>query len=126
MDRKRLLIVDDSHLIVRRLIVLLDGLPGLGPIDSAATYAQAITRLSAPPLPDFILLDINLPDRNGISLLRHIHAYHPEIVVIMLSNQAGVFYRELCQQLGAAHFIDKSTEFQYVPTLIANLCGEGM
>ena len=124
MHRKHLLIVDDAPLIITRLTTLLEGLPGLAPIDSASSITEALDKLSKPPLPDLILLDINLPDRSGIDLLRHVHKHHPSIVVIMQSNQSGAFYRNLCLQMGASYYIDKSTEFQFIPTILANLCAE--
>ena len=124
MHRNRLLIVDDAPLIISRLTTLLEGLPGLAPIDSAATVAEALEKLSKPPLPDIVLLDINLPDRSGIDLLRHLHKHHPSILVIMQSNQSGIFYRNLCLQLGASYYIDKSTEFQFIPTILATLCSK--
>jgi len=122
MSRKQLLIVDDSTLIIQRLRNLLEGLPGLGGIDNVGSYGEALERLSAPTKPDIVLLDINLPDRNGIDLLRHIRRHHPEMIVIMLSNQGGKFYRDLCRQMGAAYYVDKSTEFQLIPTILASLC----
>jgi DNA-binding NarL/FixJ family response regulator len=121
MNQKQLLIVDDSPLILSRLHSLLEGVPGLAAIDSAASFAEALDRLARAPAPDLVLLDINLPDRNGIQLLRHIRRNHPGIIVVMLSNQGGLFYRELCRQLGAAHYIDKSTEFELIPTLFSSL-----
>jgi len=124
MNQKHLLIVDDSDLIVSRLKNLLEGLAGLGGIESAGSYAEALARLSVTPLPDIILLDINLPDLNGIGLLRYTRQHYPQIVVIMQSNQADTFYRDLCLGLGAARYIDKSTEFEQIPTLVAAFCQE--
>jgi len=126
MSLKKLLIVDDSILIISRLTNLLEGLPGLAAIDSAGSFANALTCLSAPLPPDIVLLDINLPDRNGIDLLRHIRRYHPQMIVIMLSNQGGAIYRDLCRQLGAAHYVDKSTEFELIPTILSSLCSDAL
>lgn len=126
MSRKQLLIVDDSTLIIHRLRNLLEGLPGLAEIDNAGTYGEALERLSVPTKPDIVLLDINLPDRSGIDLLRHIRRHHPEMIVIMLSNQGGKFYRDLCRHLGAAFFIDKSTEFELIPTILSSLCTDAL
>jgi DNA-binding NarL/FixJ family response regulator len=122
MDRKQLLIVDDAPLIISRLKILLEDLPFLDRIDSAATVAEAVGKLSTPPLPDIILLDINLPDRNGIDFLRQLHQDYPHIVVIMQSNQYGASYRSLCLQLGASYYIDKSTEFQLIPFVLSTIC----
>jgi DNA-binding NarL/FixJ family response regulator len=113
-------------MIIGRIKDLLSDLPGLGPIRDAGSYAEALSLLSTPPLPDLLLLDINLPDRNGIELLRYVRRHYPGILVIMLSNQSSVFYRDLCARLGAAHYIDKSTEFELVPTIIASHLKESL
>jgi DNA-binding NarL/FixJ family response regulator len=96
---------------------MLDGLPGLGPILVTGTYTEAITILQSNE-PGIILLDINLPDRSGIDLLRYIKQHHASAIVIMCSNQSSLFYRNLCARIGAAYFIDKSTEFETIPEVI--------
>ena len=117
MREKQLLIVDDTPLIVSHLRTMLEGVPGLGPILFAGTYTGAIAILQCED-PGIILLDINLPDRNGIDLLRYIKHYHASAIVIMCSNQSSLFYRNLCARIGAAYFIDKSTEFEHIPEVI--------
>jgi DNA-binding NarL/FixJ family response regulator len=117
MREKQLLIVDDAPLIVSRLRTMLEGVPGLGPILFAGTYTGAIAILSRDE-PGIILLDINLPDRSGIDLLRYIKQHHVNVLVIMCSNQSSPFYRHLCARIGAAYFIDKSTEFETIPEVI--------
>ncbi|HVU94214.1 MAG TPA: response regulator [Puia sp.] len=126
MDRKHLLIVDDAPLIISRLTTLLEDLPCLASIDSAATVAEAVEKLSNSPLPDIVLLDINLPDRNGIDFLRQLHRDYSHIIVIMQSNQQGASYRNLCLQLGASYYIDKSTEFQLIPLILSTICSGSM
>jgi DNA-binding NarL/FixJ family response regulator len=118
MHNKQILIVDDAPLIRTRLRSMLEGLPGMAPILLAGTYAGAIELLGRDH-PDIVLLDINLPDRNGLDLLRYISQHHPGATVIMCSNQSSPFYRNLCRRLGAAWFIDKSTEFENIPAIIA-------
>jgi CheY-like chemotaxis protein len=126
MNVKNLLLVDDSPAIIHRLTSMLEELPGLHTIKVAGSYAQALTLLSAAPCPDILLLDINLPDRNGIELLRYVRLHHPEIIVIMISNQEGAFYRDLCERLGAVRYIDKSTEFELIPALVASFLKDGL
>jgi DNA-binding NarL/FixJ family response regulator len=120
MREKQLLIVDDAPLIVHRLRTMLEGMPGLDPITSAGTYGGAIEILQRHPS-DIVLLDINLPDRNGIDLLRYIRQHHPSVVVIMCSNQSSSFYRNLCTRIGANYFIDKSAEFESIPDVVMRI-----
>jgi DNA-binding NarL/FixJ family response regulator len=117
MPEKQLLIVDDAPLIVDRLRTMLEGMPGLDPIASAGTCGGAKEMLQHHQ-PDIVLLDINLPDGNGIDLLRYIKKHHPSVVVIMCSNQGSSFYRNLCTRIGATWFIDKSAEFESIPEVI--------
>jgi DNA-binding NarL/FixJ family response regulator len=124
MAGKHLLIVDDSPLILGRLRNLLEGVAGLKSIGGAGSFTEAMQHLADPMPPDIVLLDINLPDRNGIELLRYIRLHHPDVVVVMLSNQSGAFYRDLCMSLGAAYYVDKSTEFLSIPTILTALCSE--
>jgi DNA-binding NarL/FixJ family response regulator len=84
---------------------------GFKPILFAATYAGAINIVQQDQ-PDIILLDINLPDRNGIDLLEFVHANYQQIIVFMVTNQASDHYRTVCAQLGAQRFFDKTTEFE--------------
>jgi DNA-binding NarL/FixJ family response regulator len=72
--------------------------------------------------PDMILLDIHLPDKSGIELLDHFIKNYPDIKVIMVTNKASQYYRELCLGLGAHHFIDKSKEFEMIPSIIETYC----
>jgi DNA-binding NarL/FixJ family response regulator len=118
MGEKQLLIVDDAPLIVSRLRTMLGGLPGLDLVVTAGTYGGAIEILQQGQT-DIVLLDINLPDRNGLDLLRYIRKQHPSVAVIMCSNQSSPFYRNLCTRIGAVYFIDKSAEFEQIPEIVA-------
>ena len=114
------LIVDDSPIIIERLKSMLTGVENVGTVIYASTYSRAILLL-AENNPDIAVLDINLPDKNGIEILRYIKKNHVAITVIMLTNQAADYYRNLCKLLGAEYFLDKSTEFEKVPAIISSL-----
>jgi response regulator of citrate/malate metabolism len=72
--------------------------------------------------PNMLLLDIHLPDKSGIELLEFMVKNHPDVKVIMVSNKASQYYRELCMGIGANHFIDKSKEFEKIPEIIEMYC----
>src|SRR5579863_9154102 len=120
MNSKKLLIVDDSSIFVSRLKRLLQVLPGLDTICEASTYRDALVQLTTPPLPDILLLDINLPDGNGVDLLNLIRQQQSGMIVIMVSNQGTSVYRDLCLRMGANHYVDKSTEYRLLPSLVSS------
>jgi CheY-like chemotaxis protein len=120
MAGKSILIVDDSLIITERLQMMFRGLKNTGTIESAGDYPLAIQLLMDLRF-DIVCLDINLPGKSGIELLRHVKTAYPRIIVIMLTNRSGDYYRTICKRLGADYFMDKSIEFDNVPLLISSL-----
>jgi DNA-binding NarL/FixJ family response regulator len=84
------------------------------------TYELALELLQLQQ-PDLILLDISLPDGNGIDLLRMTKALYPDTKSIIVTNHADDYYRDLCISLGAYSFLDKSRDFELIPAYISNL-----
>ncbi|HYG18210.1 MAG TPA: response regulator transcription factor [Ohtaekwangia sp.] len=112
----KIAIVEDSAIIVDRLIVLLQDIAGVEFIGTAATLPAAVALLET-TLPDALILDINLrtPDgRNGIDLLAMIRNVYPLMKIMMLTNLADLRYRALCQESGADYFFDKSHDFDKI------------
>jgi DNA-binding NarL/FixJ family response regulator len=118
--KKMVLIIDDSYLIIERLTDMLSELENIGEVLHALSASDA-TEIIESRTPDIILLDINLPDTNGVEFLRIIKDKYPGIIVIMLTNQANDYYRQLCLKLGADYFADKSKDFELLPNIITSL-----
>jgi DNA-binding NarL/FixJ family response regulator len=120
-EKRTVLIVDDSILILERMIPLIAEIENISFVVHAASYKEAFEVL--PRLtPDMVLLDINLPDKSGIELLRVIKERQMDVAVLMISNNTGSYYRDICKKLGAQYFLDKSTDFDLIPTVLANAC----
>lgn len=112
-----LLLVDDSELIRSRLLGLLEGIPGLGPVHTAATLAQTLECVSRVQ-PHLVLLDLQLPDGNALHILPALRALAPAMQIAVLTNYASAFSRSQCLQAGAHWFFDKSTEFPQALELV--------
>jgi two-component system, OmpR family, response regulator len=107
----KLLIVDDSVLIVHQWLRLLEGFKGIAAIHTAQTLVQA-QALIQQELPTLVILDLHLPDGNSIALIGPLKKLTPVVQVAMLTNDASEFNRERCMRAGADWFFDKSTEFE--------------
>jgi len=118
------LIVDDNALYTKRMQVLLDELHNVYPVSIAATYKDAAKKLETQDH-DLVLLDINLPDGNGIDLLKEIKNPHHNRKrdVIMVSNKVDAFYRNECKKFGATYFFDKTNDFEKVADLLSGTYG---
>jgi DNA-binding NarL/FixJ family response regulator len=116
--KKTILVVDDSPVILERLVIKLQQLDNAGAILPAQTFEDALGLLRATSI-DIAVFDIHLQDKSGIDLLRIVGNEYPGIVVIILTNQANDQIEMACKQLGAKHFLDKSKDFAQVPRIIA-------
>lgn len=112
------LIVDDSFLMIEKIKELLRDCEGIGSLISASDYDEAI-RLIDSAKPDVALLDINLPYKSGIEILRYIRHNNYPVKVIMLTNQGSDRYEELCKKIGSDHFLDKSTDFDNLFSILS-------
>ncbi|HMU09665.1 MAG TPA: response regulator [Ferruginibacter sp.] len=117
---KSLLIVDDSILIVQRLTGLLKEAKVSRKVFTAENYNEAV-KIIDENKPAIVLLDIQLPGKNGIDLLRWINQEYPAIKVVMITNQVSEYYQRLCKEIGAVGFVDKSKDFDLIPKLIREL-----
>lgn len=114
---KILLIIDNSVFIIERLVDMLKDVKTVGKIFTATDYNTALEVLKKEKT-DIVLLDIQLPDKNGIDLLKHIVNHFPKTKVIVLSNLVSDYYQKLCKTEGAFYFIDKSKDFDKIPEVI--------
>lgn len=81
----RLFLVDDHEVVRRGLIDLLSADPELDVIGEADSVAQALARVPALN-PDVAVLDVRLPDGNGIELCRELLSRMPDLRCLMLTS----------------------------------------
>jgi DNA-binding NarL/FixJ family response regulator len=84
MEAIRVLIVDDHTLFRDGLRALLASIPDIAVVGEAASGKEAL-RLSVDHQPDVILMDIQMPDLNGIEATRQILRTSPHVGVIVLT-----------------------------------------
>ncbi len=99
------LIVDDEP----HVLVLLKGILkqlGIETVWEALDGTEALSKASINK-PDVVLLDINLPEVNGLQVLAQLKADHPKMPVIIVSSQGTLKTFDRARELGAAGYVLK-------------------
>src|SRR5690242_17764867 len=82
--RYRLVVVDDHPIMRQGLVQLINNEPDLSVCREAENARQALEAISAEK-PDMVLVDITLPDKDGVELIKDIRAQHPTLAILVLS-----------------------------------------
>lgn len=83
----RVFLLDDHELVRRGLRELLEEEEGFTVVGEAGTAEEALGRIPA-TRPDVAVLDVRLPDGDGVEVCRDIRSAHPEIACVMLTSFA--------------------------------------
>ncbi|WP_149360692.1 response regulator transcription factor [Lolliginicoccus suaedae] len=78
-------LVDDHEVVRRGLVDLISSDPGLDVVGEAGSCAQALARIPA-ARPDVVVLDVRLPDGNGIELCRDLKSADPSLKCLILTS----------------------------------------
>ena len=102
---QRVLVAEDHpgmSAAIRRLVVA-DGFEVVGSVDDGAQVAEEAARLR----PDIIILDLNMPNRNGFDACRELTRILPRTRIIVVTAEDPVFVRPAALAAGAFAFVEK-------------------
>ena len=116
----RVFLVDDSLLVRVRLAKMLQDLWQVEKVIEAGTVAEA-QGLLPDSNADVVIVDMRLPDGDGLEVLRAAKRMQPTPAVIVLTNYAYDQLRATCLEAGADEFLDKRTEFERLPAIVTEL-----
>lgn len=119
-----ILIVDD-HALVRKGLrqVLTEELPSplFGEAGSAAGLHQALQTRHW----DLVILDLNLPDRHGLEVLKELKAVRPQLPVLVLSFYPETQYATRAIKAGAAGYVTKASAPEELTTAVEKVLSGG-
>lgn len=122
---KRILLIDD-HPIMRhglaQLIAIEPGMEVCGQAGSAMDGREAVEKLK----PDIAVIDLTLPDKNGLELLKDLHTLVPGMRCIVLSMHDENLYAERALKAGARGYIMKEAAAENLITAIHRVLSGGI
>jgi DNA-binding NarL/FixJ family response regulator len=103
------ILIADDHAVVRRGLreILAEALP-MARFSEAGRGDEVMGALAKSPV-SVLVLDINMPGRSGLDVLREVKHEYPRLPVIMLSVQPEDQYAMRCLRAGAAAYISKDS-----------------
>jgi DNA-binding NarL/FixJ family response regulator len=113
-------ISDDSPVVRVRLAHIFDDVEGVKIIGEAQNVKDSIDSIKKLN-PDAVILDLNMPDGNGIEVLKSIKTSNSKTKVIILTNYPFPQYKKICMEFGADYFFDKSNDFNKIVDIIKEM-----
>lgn len=99
-------VLDDHEIVRQGLLRLVDSQPDMRVVGEAKTAAEALVRVPLLPV-DVAVLDVRLPDGNGIEVCRELRAQDPELGCLMLTSFADDEALLAAVTAGAAGYVLK-------------------
>ena len=123
MPLMKILIVDNYPTARYGLRFMLECEPDMeivGETDNGSPALEAVRELD----PDLLLIDINLPEKAGLEVLKHLREEGNDVPVLMLADQTDTPYAKTALQMGATAFLGKEAGFDALVNTIRCICEE--
>jgi DNA-binding NarL/FixJ family response regulator len=116
-DPIRVLVADDQALVREGLMTLLQATPGIEPVADAADGAEVV-ELAARHRPDVILMDLRMPNVDGVQATRAIRAAQPDTEIVVLTTHADEASILDALRAGARGYLTKDAGIQEIARAI--------
>ncbi|HUI61068.1 MAG TPA: response regulator transcription factor [Steroidobacteraceae bacterium] len=119
---RRVLLIEDSAVLTRRLIDLLSEPGRIEVAAQATTQSEAVSRLQETAY-DVLVVDIELAEGNGVAVIRHARQIYPpdaQPLIVVLTNYASDFVRDHCFAAGADYFLDKMRDISLLKAVVVD------
>jgi DNA-binding NarL/FixJ family response regulator len=104
----RVLVADDHGIVRRGIMQILAEIPCIKVVDEAANGQEALAKAGKAGY-DLMLLDISMPGRNGLDVLKQIKAEKPRLPVLILSMHPEEQYALRALKAGASGYLTKES-----------------
>lgn len=111
------MVIDDHEVVRRGVVDVIDADPALTVVAEAASVAEALRRVPA-ARPDVALVDLRLPDGDGIELMERIHGLVPGVRCIVLTSFDDDDALEAALRAGARAFLLKTVRGNEIASVV--------
>src|SRR6185295_5619216 len=112
----RILVADDHSLMRRRLCQILESQKGWKVCAEAATGLEAVA-LTAATQPDIVVLDLSMPELDGVQAARQIHEQFPQTAMLIFSAYDEPELMDALTAAGVRTWVTKTDPYQLVKAI---------
>ena len=117
MKKLRILLADDHKMLREGLRVLLDSQPGMHVVGEAASGKEVLDR-AVELAHDVVVMDLSIPELNGLQATSFLKARHPGIkVVVLTAHEDESYLTQLCKAGAAGYVLKRSAGEQLVQAI---------
>ena len=120
----KILIADDHAIVRRGLKQILEDTPTIVVADEAGTGKEVLEKISEKEY-DVVVLDISLPDKSGLDILKQLKSQKPKLPVLILSIYPEEQYAERVLKAGASGYLTKESAPEELITAIKKVSAGG-
>jgi YesN/AraC family two-component response regulator len=105
----KILLADDHNVLRKGLRRILEEQPDLEVVGEASDGREALT-LTNQLHPDVVVMDIAMPEMEGLELIKHLKRYHPKLPIVAMSGAFEGRFLDAARMLGAKETLQKPFE----------------
>ncbi len=119
----KVIIADDSRLMRERIREAISIFSGVEIVSETENGLQTLEELKKHN-PNLAIIDIRMPEMNGIEVLKKIRELKMKVKVCILTNYPYPQYKKRCIEAGADYFLSKTEDFEDIKIVIADMLRE--
>jgi len=123
-ERKRVAVLDDHTMMRGGMHVFIDSLSGFECCWEAGDCKAAMEKLEV-DVPDIMLVDITLPDRNGLEFIKDVHSLYPQISMLVVSMHDESYYAHRALKAGAKGYMMKNAGYEVYENALRRVASGG-
>ena len=119
----RVFLVEDAIPIRQRMVALFGAIDGVEIVGEAEEPGAALAGIDATGA-DVVVMDLRLIGGTSMELLQSLARRISRVIIIVLTNHSGAWFRQACLAAGAQYFFDKTGEFDLACSTITRIAHE--
>jgi DNA-binding NarL/FixJ family response regulator len=120
----KVLIADDSRLMRERIRETISIFSNVEIVSETENGIETLKELNK-HTPDLAIIDIRMPDRNGLEILKEFRDNNSITKIVILTNYAYNQYKERAFENGADYFFSKTEDFDKIAVVVASILRDG-